>query len=157
MDIEAVACVHNLQYRFSTGNFTHEEIDTLLNGVEKRKGVLFSKFGSVVTFAAKEKAWQEVTHRFCSLLYNIASYDMYKSWPRAHPRSSLFYGRLSYGVGARLITGPRICIVHSVILRARARRLMPEIVLLSMRMHTVYIFARWQHNLPKKKRNKATN
>jgi len=31
-----------------------------LNGVEKRKGVLFSKFGSVVTFVAKEKAWQEV-------------------------------------------------------------------------------------------------
>jgi len=67
-------------------NFTHEEIDTLLNGVEKRKGVLFSKFGSVVTFAAKEKAWQEVTHRFCSLLYNIASYDMYKHSDYTHGR-----------------------------------------------------------------------
>ena len=41
-------------------NFTSEETEMLLNGVEKRSRVLFSKFDSMISSAAKEKAWEEV-------------------------------------------------------------------------------------------------
>jgi len=43
-------------------NFTSEETEMLLNGVEKRSRVLFSKFGSMISSASKEKAWEEVRY-----------------------------------------------------------------------------------------------
>jgi len=43
-------------------NFTSEETEMLLNGVEKRSRVLFSKFGSMISSAVKEKAWEEVQY-----------------------------------------------------------------------------------------------
>jgi len=42
-------------------NFSAEEIESLLSAVEKKNRVLFSKFSSVVTTAAKDKCWEEVS------------------------------------------------------------------------------------------------
>jgi len=45
-------------------NFTSEEAGMPLNGVEKRSRMLFSKFGSMISSAVKEKAWEEVDETF---------------------------------------------------------------------------------------------
>jgi len=41
-------------------NFNAEEIEMLVSGVERRSKLLFGKFGSLVSSAAKDKGWKEV-------------------------------------------------------------------------------------------------
>jgi hypothetical protein len=42
-------------------NFTAEELEVLVNEVEGRSRILFGKFGGIVSMAAKQKGWVEVT------------------------------------------------------------------------------------------------
>ena len=54
-------------------NFTSEESEMLLNRVEKRSRVLFSKFDSMISSAAKEKAWEEVDEMFVDNLPGLTT------------------------------------------------------------------------------------
>ncbi len=62
-------------------NFSGEEIEMLIKGVERRASILFSSFSSFVTAASKEKSWTEVAAEVTAVSgvsRNVA--DVKKKW-----------------------------------------------------------------------------
>jgi len=41
-------------------NFSLEEVEMLVNAVDKHSKVLFAKFSGIVSVASKERAWQTI-------------------------------------------------------------------------------------------------
>ncbi|XP_046569820.1 t-SNARE domain-containing protein 1-like isoform X2 [Haliotis rubra] len=62
-------------------NWTRNEMDCLVDEVEKHKSILFSSFSSVVTNSKKQQIWKDISNRVSACGSSIrSSEDVKKKW-----------------------------------------------------------------------------